>query len=150
MRYAKQSIVVLKTKVRGLAARVAGGVKKLKVYLSSTRLVRALDPTRKLPVTIEDPLGRMLHIAPDLVDDIQWDVGHHGCCGCAITWRRLTSPRPLTACSKTGSADGRDTAASLSGNMCLRKMAPDGNPIGTSRWPPFTPGHEAEHEHAVP
>lgn len=140
MRYAKQSIAALKKKVRDLVARVADGVKKLKVYLSSTRLVRALDPTRNLPVTIEDPLGRTLHIAPELVDEIQWDVGHHGCCGCAITWRRLTSPRPLTACSKTGSADGRDTAASSSGNMCLKGMAPDGNPIGTSRWPPFYAG----------
>lgn len=46
----------------------------LQALFSSTISLRTLDPTRELPVTIEDALGRHLTVPAEWLEFLQWDV----------------------------------------------------------------------------
>ncbi|KAL2265059.1 hypothetical protein VTJ83DRAFT_7569 [Remersonia thermophila] len=58
--------------IKNSLAEVSALVAKFQVYISSTMSLYALDPTKDLPVTIEDPLGRHCTIPSDLIDCLQW------------------------------------------------------------------------------
>ncbi|KAL1841536.1 hypothetical protein VTJ49DRAFT_6965 [Mycothermus thermophilus] len=69
----KQSLAAAR-EIKHSLAEVAAFVANFQVYVSSTMSLYALNPTKELPVTIEDPLGRHLTIPPELTDCLQWST----------------------------------------------------------------------------
>ena len=55
-------------------AQIATFVINLQVSASASMFLRFLDPTRELPVIVEDALGRQLTIPPEWIECLEWSV----------------------------------------------------------------------------
>ncbi|KAF5010875.1 hypothetical protein FDECE_2982 [Fusarium decemcellulare] len=59
--------------VKGLLIRISEAVTNIEVAFNSMYL-RPIDPTKELPVTLEDSLGRQFPIAPELLSFLGWET----------------------------------------------------------------------------
>lgn len=62
--------------VKKLLAQVSQNVIDLQVVASNSICIRPLDPTRGVPVILEDALGRSLEIPAQWIDTLEWEVSH--------------------------------------------------------------------------
>ena len=53
---------------------VSRAVIDLQMKLSDLMSLRALDPTKELPVIMQDALGRRFPIPPEWLNTLEWDV----------------------------------------------------------------------------
>ncbi|KAK8929294.1 hypothetical protein VCV18_001956 [Metarhizium anisopliae] len=60
--------------VKKLLAQVSQNVIDLQVVASNSICIRPLDPTRGVPVILEDALGRSLEIPAQWIDTLEWEV----------------------------------------------------------------------------
>lgn len=60
--------------LRGMFVDVSRNVVELQVNASNTPCFRCLDPTKELPLIIEDALGRKLPIASQWLESLEWEV----------------------------------------------------------------------------
>ncbi|EXU97164.1 hypothetical protein X797_009783 [Metarhizium robertsii] len=60
--------------VKKLLAQVSQNVIDLQVVASNSIFIRPLDPTRGVPVILEDALGRSLEIRAQWIDTLEWEV----------------------------------------------------------------------------
>jgi len=67
----KQSLAAV-VEIKELLAQVANVV--VSFQASSSTLLRFMDPTKELPVIVEDALGRQLTIPPGWIEFLQWNV----------------------------------------------------------------------------
>lgn len=70
----KQSLAAV-VEIKELLAQVAKVVVSFQVSASSSTFLRFLDPTKELPIVVEDALGRRLTILPEWIEFLQWKVG---------------------------------------------------------------------------
>lgn len=57
-----------------ILTQVSHNVAHLQITLSSLASMRSLDPTKELPVILEDALGRQLPIPAQWIDSLEWEV----------------------------------------------------------------------------
>ncbi|KAI0005667.1 hypothetical protein F4779DRAFT_597903 [Xylariaceae sp. FL0662B] len=62
--------------VKEILIKVSNNVANLQVLASNSMFLHPLDPTKGLPVILEDALGNILPIPMEWVDSLDWDVLH--------------------------------------------------------------------------
>lgn len=60
--------------VKSLLDSISEGVANLQIAASNAAAIRSLDPTKGLPVVLEDALGRPLEIPAQWIDTLEWNV----------------------------------------------------------------------------
>ena len=60
--------------VKSLMIQLSQNVINLQIIASNPIFLRSLDPTKELPVVLEDALGRHLMIPPEWIDALDWEV----------------------------------------------------------------------------
>lgn len=60
--------------IKNLVVSLSQTVINPQVEASHTHCMRGLDPTKELPVTLEDALGRPLEIPAQWLDTLEWNV----------------------------------------------------------------------------
>lgn len=63
--------------VKNLLIQVSQNVIDLQITASNSIFIRLPDPTRELPVILEDALGRHLEIPAQWIDTLEWEVSLH-------------------------------------------------------------------------
>lgn len=63
--------------VKNLLIQLSQNVIDLQITASNSIFIRLLDPTRELPVVLEDALGRQLEIPAQWIDALEWEVSLH-------------------------------------------------------------------------
>lgn len=60
--------------VKAMVSQLTQSVLDLQVSISNVFFLRTLDPTRELPVILEDALGRNIPIPAEWLDSLDWDA----------------------------------------------------------------------------
>jgi hypothetical protein len=69
----KQSLASV-VEIKETLAQIAGVVVSFQLSSSASMFSRSLDPTRELPVILEDALGRRLTIPAEWIERLEWRV----------------------------------------------------------------------------
>ncbi|KAJ2985684.1 hypothetical protein NUW58_g5402 [Xylaria curta] len=106
--------------VKDLLFQVSKNVINLQIMASNTMFIRLLDPTRELPVIIEDALGRKLPIPAQWLDSLEWEVLYHLLSG-SFKGRKGHEMVVRREYALEESASGRDLDSARPLHLCLRR-----------------------------
>lgn len=106
--------------VKGLLFQVSENVINLQIMASDTMFNRLLDPTRELPVVIEDALGRKLPIPAQCLDSLEWEI-LYGLLNGSFKGQKGHEMVVRREYALEESASGKDLDSAQPLHLCLRR-----------------------------